>query len=186
MKVLFVCTGNICRSPMGELLFPLFFHSDEIETDSAGTQGLISSEIDPSSAQLLTTDGVDSSAFRSKRLTPQLAMSADLILCFTERQAKEIATLAPRVARKTFTLTDFANLCKYCAEHGLIEGENLEDRTDSVILNASMIRPAVERADDIHDPYRREFEVFQRAHDQMTAAMVTIAESLELPRGRHA
>lgn len=84
MKVLFVCTGNICRSPMGELMFPLFFHHAGIETDSAGTQGLISNPIDPSSARLMELDGIDSSAFRSKRLTPQLAMDSDLILCFTE------------------------------------------------------------------------------------------------------
>lgn len=69
MKVLFVCTGNICRSPMGELMFPLFFHHDDIETDSAGTQGLIENPIDPSSARLMELDGIDASGFRSKRLT---------------------------------------------------------------------------------------------------------------------
>ena len=45
MHVLFVCTGNICRSPMGELMFPLFFHDDSIVTDSAGVQGLVDSPI---------------------------------------------------------------------------------------------------------------------------------------------
>ena len=94
MKVLFVCTGNICRSPMGELMFPLFFHDDSIVTDSAGVQGLLNSPIDPASALLLAQDGIDSRAFRSKRLTPQLAMSNDLILCFTEHQRRKIVALA--------------------------------------------------------------------------------------------
>ncbi|WP_289097712.1 hypothetical protein [uncultured Bifidobacterium sp.] len=57
MHVLFVCTGNICRSPMGELMFPLFFRDDSIMTDSTGVQGLISSPIDPSNARLRYEDG---------------------------------------------------------------------------------------------------------------------------------
>ena len=101
MKVLFVCTGNICRSPMGELMFPLFFHDDSIVTDSAGVQGLFDSPIDPASALLLAQDGIDSRAFRSKRLTPQLAMSNDLILCFTEHQRRKIVALAPRAVSYT-------------------------------------------------------------------------------------
>ena len=66
MRVLFVCTGNICRSPMGELLFRMYTAGTSIEVDSAGTHSLVGHEIDGSSAALLTSAGIDSSAFRSK------------------------------------------------------------------------------------------------------------------------
>lgn len=163
MKVLFVCTGNICRSPMGELMFPLFFHHTDIETDSAGTQGLISNPIDPSSARLMELDGIDSSAFRSKRLTPQLAMDSDLILCFTEHQRNKIIALAPRVRTRTFVLSDFANLCQYFSDHNLLKSGTVENRLHEVIYNASMVRHALPAAEDIDDPYRKEFSAFQKA-----------------------
>lgn len=185
MKVLFVCTGNICRSPMGELLFPHFFHSEDIETDSAGTQGLIDNPIDPSSAQLLSADGIDSSRFRSKRLTPQLAMSSDLILCFTEHQRKKIVTMAPRARNRTFLVSDFANLCRYFNEHHLLKGTSVEDRMREVEYNASMVRPNVPPADDIADPYRKGITAFQTAHNQIIRAIADIADALELPRGNH-
>lgn len=81
MKVLFVCTGNICRSPMGELMFPLFFHDDSVTADSAGVLGLVNSPIDPSSERLMNQDGIDASVFRSKRITPQIAMSSGNSCC---------------------------------------------------------------------------------------------------------
>ena len=62
MKVLFICTGNICRSPMGELLLPQFM--PDLESDSAGTRGLVSHEIAPNSKRLLDQHGIDSSRFR--------------------------------------------------------------------------------------------------------------------------
>lgn len=186
MKVLFVCTGNICRSPMGELMFPLFFHDTTIETDSAGTQGLIDQPIDPSSAKLMPLDGIDSSSFRSKRLTPQLAMSNDLILCFTEHQRKSIVTLAPRVRTRTYTLNDFANLCSYFGENNLLQGTTIEDRMREVMYNTSMVRHMIPQAADITDPYNKDFQAFQTAHDQIGYAIADIAAVLEHTKGQHA
>lgn len=186
MKVLFVCTGNICRSPMGELMFPLFFHDTSIVTDSAGTQGLIDSPIDPSSAQLMARDGIDSSKFRSKRLTPQIAMSNDLILCFTEHQRKKIVALAPRVRTRTYLLNDFANLCKYFDQNKLLKGNTIEERMSEVMYNTSMVRHMVAPAEDIADPYRKDFQAFQVAHDQIGYAIADIAGALEQTKGAHA
>ena len=186
MKVLFVCTGNICRSPMGELLFPHFFHTTGIETDSAGTQGLIDSPIDPSSAKLMALDGIDSSQFRSKRLTPQLAMSSDLILCFTEHQRRKIVALAPRARSKTFLLSDFANLCRYFGQNNLLHGSNVEDRMREVMYNASMVRHALPKPEDIADPHRKDFIAFQAAHDEIIHAIANIVDTLEPTQAAHA
>lgn len=186
MKVLFVCTGNICRSPMGELMFPLFFHDDSIVTDSAGVQGLLNSPIDPASALLLAQDGIDSRAFRSKRLTPQLAMSNDLILCFTEHQRRKIVALAPRVRTKTFTLNGFAALCAYCADHNIVQGNTVDERSLSVLRNAPMVQPVLGNAPDIADPYRKEIEIFQDAHDAIGEAIAQIASALAPSQARHA
>ncbi|AIZ16783.1 protein tyrosine phosphatase [Bifidobacterium pseudolongum PV8-2] len=186
MKVLFVCTGNVCRSPMGELMFPLFFHEDSITTDSAGVQGLINSPIDPSSERLMQMDGIDASSFRSKRLTPQLAMSSDLILCFAEHQRKKIVELAPRSRSRTFLLTDFANLCTYCRDNNMVQGDTLEARLDSVLTNASLVRPMLPKAREIDDPYQRDFSAFETAHEQIGEAFASIAAVLEPARGFHA
>lgn len=187
MKVLFVCTGNICRSPMGELLFPRFFDGEEgLVVDSAGTQGLIDHEIDPSSGKLMAADGIDSSAFRSKRLTPQLARESDLILCFSKKQQKQIVSLAPTVGRKTSTLNDFAALCEYCAAEGLVKGDTLQERIESVLAQSSLVRPMVGATEDIADPFRKEFDAFEDAHEQIGMAIAAIADAVATPRGVHA
>ena len=186
MKVLFVCTGNICRSPMGELMFPLFFHDASVTADSAGVLGLINNPIDPSSERLMNQDGIEASSFRSKRLTPQLAMRSDLILCFTEHQRKKIVELAPRSRSRTFLLTDFADLCTYCRDNNMIHGDTLENRLDSVLGNASLVRPMLPKAREIDDPYQQEFPAFKTAHEQIGEAFASIAAALEPARGAHA
>ena len=186
MKVLFVCTGNICRSPMAEFMFPLFFHADSITSDSAGVQGLINSPIDPSSAFILKQDGIDASSFRSKRLTPQIALSSDLILCFTERQQKKIVELAPRSRSYTFLLTDFADLCSYCDNNNMIADITLENRLASILANASLVQPLLPPAKEIDDPYRKDMAAFKAAHQQIGDSFACIAAALEPTRGAHA
>jgi len=177
MKVLFVCTGNICRSPMGELLLPHYLPEPDITADSAGIRGLDHHPIDPSSARLMTQAGIDPSEFRSKRVTPLLADSSDLILCFEPRQRQDVATIAPRAGRRTFLLADFANMCAYCAKEGYIEGSTRAERLESVIDNASLIRPMLPAPMTIEDPHHREFAAFQRSYDQICRALTIIAKT---------
>lgn len=178
MRVLFVCTGNICRSPMGELLFRMYTAGTSIEVDSAGTHSLVGHEIDGSSAALLTSAGIDSSAFRSKQLTRQIAQECDLILCFEEDQLHNIVGIAPAAVHYTFTLPDFSNMCAYCAQQNMIEGFTLPERLQSVIAQATTIRPMLPQAATIADPYRKDFSAFRRAVDATDTAIRNIMKSL--------
>lgn len=105
MHIMFVCTGNICRSPMGELLLTRYLDGTTVQVSSAGTRGLPRCQMDPSSARLMTSVNIEPSGFRSRRLTRSMAESADLILCFEKEQRKDI--VAPRQARSVihFCLT---------------------------------------------------------------------------------
>ena len=125
MRIMFVCTGNICRSPMGELLMSHYLTGTTVQVSSAGTRGLPMHPIDPSSGRLMDSVGIESSGFHSRRLTRQMADDADLILCFEKQQRKDIVTLAPAAVRYTFLLNDFANMCDYCAQHSMVTGTTI-------------------------------------------------------------
>ena len=178
MRVLFVCTGNVCRSPLGELLFRMYTTGTSLEVDSAGTHSLVGHKIDASSAALLASAGIDSSAFRSKQLTRKIADECDLILCFEETQQHNIVTISPSAMRYTFTLTDFSNMCAYCAQQNLIEGITLPERLQSVIAQATTIRPMLPPAGIIADPFRKDFFAFRQTADAVDASFRNILKSL--------
>ena len=178
MHIMFVCTGNICRSPMGELLMSRYLANTTVQVTSAGTRGLPMHQIDPSSARLMDSVGIDSSGFRSRRLTREMAESADLILCFEAAQRKEIVTIAPMAVRYTFMLDDFANMCRYSAEHGLVKGLTIQERLQSVIDSSSFIRPLIAAPKDIADQHGREFAKFRQAAEETNRALRTILSSM--------
>ncbi|MBT1166988.1 low molecular weight phosphatase family protein [Bifidobacterium simiarum] len=179
MHIMFVCTGNICRSPMGELLMAAYLSNTSIHVSSAGTHGLPSELMDKSSAKLMRSVGINPYEFRSRRLTPELAESADLILCFEKSQRKDIVTIAPTAVKYTFLLPDFANMCEYCKTNGLVSGLTIQERLESVIDSAAMIRPAVPEAADIEDPHYKSFPKFQKAAEQTNAAIRKILTSMK-------
>lgn len=164
---------------MGELLLPIHIPEPDMIADSAGTRGLPSHPIDPSSGHILQANGIDASGFRSKRITPQLVQSSDLILCFEQPQRTEIATIAPTASRRTFLLADFANMCAYCANNGLMQGSTRQERLESVIFQASMIRPMLPDPLNIADPYRRSMEYFEQAYRHINQALSLIAQTTQ-------
>lgn len=83
--VLTVCTGNICRSPMAELVLRERFAAaglaDQVHVESFGTTDWEEGErIDRRAGALLAEHGIDSRAHRARRMTRRRLLDADLIL----------------------------------------------------------------------------------------------------------
>ena len=106
------------------------------------------------------------------------ADEADLILCFEKSQRKDIVALAPAAVRYTFLLSDFANMCEYCARNGMIKGLTIQERLQSVIRSSSMIRPMLPAPHDIDDPHGRTFDKFRTAANQTNGAIRTMLKSM--------
>ncbi|KAB8290919.1 protein-tyrosine-phosphatase [Bifidobacterium avesanii] len=160
---------------MGELLFPRFIADPAITVRSAGTHGLIDHPIAKHSGELMRHDGIDPSAFRSRRLTPAIAQDADLILCFEKAQRADIVTMAPAKHRRTFVLPDFANACSYCAKAGYVRGGSPAARLESVIANADLARPLLPPVHDVADPQGKDTPAFITAHNEIVTALNAIA-----------
>jgi protein-tyrosine phosphatase len=81
-KVLLVCTGNTCRSPMaaGLLRRELGPDAERVQVESAGTSAWEGQAPTEQSREIAAREGVDICAYRSRRLTPALVRDADLIL----------------------------------------------------------------------------------------------------------
>ena len=103
MTILFVCTGNTCRSPMAEAIYADL--TDKTRARSAG----FTANGNPASlnAQLVASErGLDLSHHRSQEINEELVEWADVILCMTENHRQALLQYYPN--NKTFTLSDFA------------------------------------------------------------------------------
>jgi glycine hydroxymethyltransferase len=107
-NVLFVCTGNICRSPIAEGLFRhLIGNRKDIEVDSAGVHAVRGQPPSLYAVQVCESDGVDISDLRSQPLTHDLVERATHIFAMTGAHLETIHMLFPQGAEKTFLLREF-------------------------------------------------------------------------------
>jgi glycine hydroxymethyltransferase len=107
-SVLFVCTGNICRSPIAEGLFRrLLGNRKEIEVASAGVHAVHGQPPSLYAVQVCEEEGVDISGLRSQPLTAALIDRATHIFAMTGAHLETIQMLFPQGAEKSFLLREF-------------------------------------------------------------------------------
>src|SRR5437762_9435493 len=107
-SVLFVCTGNICRSPIAEGLFRrLIGNRGDIDVVSAGVHAVRGQPPSLYAVQVCAEDGTDISGLRSQPLTAALVDQATHIFAMTGAHVETIQTLFPQTAEKTFLLREF-------------------------------------------------------------------------------
>ncbi|MBM3834734.1 MAG: ribose 5-phosphate isomerase B [Verrucomicrobia bacterium] len=106
--ILFVCTGNVCRSPMAEgLLRHALRDRGDYRVVSAGVGAVEGQAPSPHAVRALKDLGVDISQQRSRSLTPELVQEADYIFGMTHAHVDTITLLYSQAAEKTFLLREF-------------------------------------------------------------------------------
>ena len=93
-KIIFVCTGNTCRSPMAEIIMKnklKLAGVQNIRVTSAGLSAVLGDKISKNSALALKQLGYKSYGFKSKPLTKEMVIKADLIICMTESHKRYLS-----------------------------------------------------------------------------------------------
>ncbi|HVM46953.1 MAG TPA: ribose 5-phosphate isomerase B [Candidatus Acidoferrum sp.] len=112
--VLFICTGNLCRSPMAEGIFrQATQHRGAYRVLSAGLGAAEGQPPSPFAVQAVRELGIDIGDVRSRMLTREMAEQADYILGMTHNHVETVMLLYPQAAEKTFLLREFDETLDY-------------------------------------------------------------------------
>ncbi|GGG81230.1 low molecular weight phosphatase family protein [Corynebacterium pelargi] len=103
-SVLFICTANICRSPLAEALW----QARGFEASSAGIAALNGTPMHEFSALVLKEQGIVAQDFSSTLVTPVEITNASVVLCMEATQRSKVLAMSPASVSKTFTLGEYA------------------------------------------------------------------------------
>ncbi|MHC6593039.1 arsenate reductase/protein-tyrosine-phosphatase family protein [Arthrobacter sp. C152] len=200
VRILTVCTGNICRSPVAERLLQAGLNQavpGGFEVASAGTRALVGEPMQPLSADIVRTFGGDPEGFAARQLTPKILRDVDLVLTMTAGHRGEVLQLDASLLKRTFTIREFARMLDVLDERGQGGPATAQDASDDggrLAANAAFWRGLPARAagvrhlalptdpadNDIVDPYRRAPEVYRQMEDQLAPAIVSVLRHARL------
>ena len=108
-QITFICTGNVCRSPMAEYLFrDMLGRESEWITGSAGTFAGNGMPASRAAVEVLAELGIDGSRHRSRFLDRDLVDGSDIIVVMTSEHLHHMEMVFPEAVEKTFLLKSFS------------------------------------------------------------------------------
>lgn len=110
MKIIFVCTGNTCRSPMAEALMKKYCMENGLDFDISSGGIMLEPDVDVSRNSVIAMQdyGIDISAHEPKAITIDDISEADLILTMTSSHAEFLKNATPQFAQKIYTLAEIS------------------------------------------------------------------------------
>ena len=172
MKVVMVCTGNLCRSPMAEGLLRAAAERKgcDIEVSSLGTWAHFGYPAMPESVMVLKNKGIDITGHRSRPVDQAELRAADVVVAMTSVHVKELLNLAPDVKPKLVLMKELVELA--------LEGElppTAEARV-SRLLGAS--RPKWRRALDLDDPIGKPIGAYEKTATEIEMGVEVLVNAL--------
>jgi protein-tyrosine phosphatase len=183
-NVLFVCTGNVCRSPMAErLLIARLGESAGVTVSSAGTRALAGYAMDAPSAAVLRELGGDPTGHVARQLGPDELASADLVLATDSANRGIVVRERPALLHRTFTLREFARLAAGADLHSAgPDGDGLRAIVADVAARRGTAEPREPGADEIGDPFGAPLPVVRACGEQVSTAVDGLLAGLGLAR----
>lgn len=197
--ILAVCSGNVCRSPLAELLLRKGLASlPDVTVSSAGTIALVGQGMPDFGQAVARAFGIDPGGHRARQLVEQQVRESDFVLAMDREHRSAVAELHPRAARRAFTLTEFANIARQVEDSDfddvrVLPLDDVPGRLAAVVDVVASLRGVVEHLDedelDVVDPYRQGREVYELSAAQLkpavdTAVAVLLRAATIAPRSR--
>ncbi|HMJ75280.1 MAG TPA: hypothetical protein VK507_04875, partial [Iamia sp.] len=184
------CTGNQCRSPMGEALL-----RDRLDRLGVGARvhsaGLVSEGVpaSPNGVRVMAKRGLDLSAHRSQPLTPAAVTGADLIIGMAREHVREAVVLDPDSLGRTFTLRELARRARQTGPRALGADGTLEPFETWLARVGAGRRPAdllgSSTEDDVSDPIGLSKRTYERTAQEIEDLVDTfVAQAFPIPARR--
>lgn len=148
MKIMFVCTGNICRSAMAEVIFKKMAEekNKNIEVYSCGTTAYTGDWSTEDAIEVMKEYQIDLKKHRATNIRESKIEEMDLILCATRTHKYSVINSYPQLKEKVYTIKEYAQ----------------EDTTSL----------------DISDPWGNSIQIYRQCAEEIKESLEKIIEKI--------